>query len=178
MKVAGALTGFIGVSVMIGLSFFKAKTDYLPQLAILGAALSYALAAFYGRQFKAFDVSPLMLATGQLTASSFLLFPLAYFMGEFTFLSEISSQALGSILALAIISTAFAYILYFKILEQAGATNVLLVTLLAPITAVILGGLFLNETLHWQQLFGIGVIALGLSMIDGRLWRCSDKNCA
>ena len=68
-------------------------------------------------------------------------------------------------------STALAYILYFKILASSGATNILLVTLLVPVSAIFLGLLFLNETLQWINLAGMALIAIGLSAIDGRLWK-------
>ena len=61
--------------------------------------------------------------------------------------------------------------LYFKILESVGATNLLLVTLLVPVSAILLGSLFLNETLKAVHFAGMALIALGLSAIDGRLWR-------
>ena len=83
----------------------------------------------------------------------------------------------GAIVGLAIISTAVAYILYFKILERSGATNVLLVTLLVPVSAILLGSLFLNETLQTIHLVGMALIALGLSAIDGRLWRLLKTKC-
>ena len=84
---------------------------------------------------------------------------------------QVSSNTWIAVLALGIISTAMAYILYFKILELAGATNVLLVTLLIPVSAILLGILFLHESLHAIHCVGMGLIALGLSAIDGRLWR-------
>ncbi|WP_446686033.1 EamA family transporter [Oceanisphaera arctica] len=71
---------------------------------------------------------------------------------------------------LAVLSTAVAYVLYFKILESAGTTNLLLVTLLVPVSAILLGSLLLNETLEAVHFVGMALIALGLSAIDGRLW--------
>jgi len=76
-----------------------------------------------------------------------------------------------SILALAIFSTALAYVLYFKILSSSGATNILLVTLLVPVSAILLGTLLLSETLGWNQMAGMALISCGLSAIDGRLWK-------
>lgn len=79
-----------------------------------------------------------------------------------------SLEAVGALLALAVVSTAFAYLIYFRILATAGATNILLVTLLAPISAVLLGALFLHEQLGARAVAGMLVIALGLAAIDGR----------
>jgi len=77
--------------------------------------------------------------------------------------------ACGAIVALALLCTAFAYILYFRLIETSGATNALLVTLLVPPVAILLGGLFLGESLAPQDFVGLGLIALGLAAIDGRL---------
>lgn len=79
--------------------------------------------------------------------------------------------ALGAILGLALISTAAAYLIYFRILKTAGATNLLLVTMLIPVTAILLGFLFLGETLSLSELTGMALIAFGLLSIDGRIWR-------
>ena len=82
-----------------------------------------------------------------------------------------SAAAVAAVLAIAAFSTALAFIVYFRILAGAGATNVLLVTLLTPATAVILGALFLHERLAAHQFLGFSLIAIGLAFIDGRLPR-------
>ena len=79
-------------------------------------------------------------------------------------------EAWGAIVALALVCTAFGYVLYFRLIDSAGATNALLVTLLVPPTAILLGGLFLGEQLTLGQFAGLGLIALGLAAIDGRLF--------
>ena len=78
-------------------------------------------------------------------------------------------SAWAAISALALFCTAFGYVLYFRLIDRAGATNALLVTLLVPPFAIVLGGLFLGEQLAPQDFFGLGLIALGLAAIDGRL---------
>ena len=85
-------------------------------------------------------------------------------------LAEASVETWGAILGLALFSTSLAYIIYFRLLATAGATNLLLVTLLVPASAILLGVLFLNETITVTQFAGLALIALGLSAIDGRLW--------
>ena len=84
--------------------------------------------------------------------------------------------AWGAILALALVCTAFAYVLYFKLIESAGATNALLVTLLVPPTAILLGATFLHEKLAPQDFAGLALIALGLAAIDGRLIRLVGRS--
>ncbi len=170
LKVLGVVIGFLGVVVMIGLPASSEPTPWLPQLAILGAALSYAFGGVYGRRFKALGVHPILTAAGQVTASGLIMMPIAMSLEGTQALSTASVQSWGAILGLALFSTSLAYIIYFKLLESAGATNLLLVTLLVPGSAILLGILFLNEAITATQLTGLALIALGLSAIDGRLW--------
>ena len=176
MKLVGVAVGFLGVVIMIGIpSLDSAKQgSILAQIAILGAALSYAFASVFGRRFKATGLKPIIIAAGQVTGSAALLAPVAFYVdGPLALLGSGSPSIMvwASILTLAVFSTALAYILYFKILASSGATNILLVTLLVPVSAIFLGLLFLNETLHWINLAGMALIAAGLSAIDGRLWK-------
>ena len=83
--------------------------------------------------------------------------------------------AIGAIVALALLCTAFGYVLYFRLIDHAGATNALLVTLLVPPVAILLGALFLNEQLAVQDFLGLGLIALGLAAIDGRLLNLVER---
>ncbi|MCK2150726.1 EamA family transporter [Marinobacter alexandrii] len=170
LKVLGVVIGFLGVVVMIGLPASSEPTPWLPQLAILGAAMSYAFGGVYGRRFKALGVHPILTAAGQVTASGLIMMPIAMSLEGTQALSTASVHSWGAILGLALFSTSLAYIIYFKLLESAGATNLLLVTLLVPGSAILLGILFLNESITATQLAGLGLIALGLSAIDGRLW--------
>ena len=140
------------------------------QLAVLGGGLAYAIAAVYARRFAGMQIAPVVVAAGQLLASSIVMWPVLLTIEGAVEWSAAAPVWL-SIIGLAVLSTAVAYILYFKVLATSGATNLLLVTLLIPVTATFLGVLFLNETLHWSHVAGIAVIALGLSAIDGRLWR-------
>ncbi|WP_434999261.1 DMT family transporter [Vibrio scophthalmi] len=171
LKCLGVALGFIGVVVMIGVPASTDVSNVLPQLAIIGAALSYSFAGVYGRRFKGFGINPILTAAGQVTASTLVLLPITFVVEGVPNIANVSSNIWGAIVGLAIISTAVAYILYFKILERSGATNVLLVTLLVPVSAIFLGSLFLNETLQTIHFVGMALIALGLSAIDGRLWR-------
>ncbi len=169
LRVTGVATGFLGVALMIGLSGRAGPAAPLvPQLAILAAALSYACAGVYGRRFRRLGVDPVATAAGQVTASALLLAPLALLVDRPFALAAPSAAVWAAVAALAILSTALAYILYFQLLARAGATNVLLVTLLVPVSAILLGALFLGERLGPAHFAGMGLIALGLAAIDGR----------
>lgn len=168
-KIAGVVIGFAGVVNMIGHeSLGGLGESVFAQLAVLGAAISYSLAGIYGRRFALSGIKPVVTATGQVTASSLILIPLAVFYDKPFTLPMPGFEIWLAILGLALISTACAYILYFRILSTAGATNLLLVTLLIPVSAVLLGTAVLGEQLELKQILGMGLISIGLLSIDGR----------
>ena len=170
-KMLGVTAGLAGVIVLIGPSaLLELGTNTMAQLAVIGAAVSYSCATVFGRRFKAMGISPLDTAVGQVTASTIILLPVVWFIDKPLQLANPSLQVWLSILALAIFSTAFAYILFFRILSSSGATNVVLVTFLAPVTASLLGWLMLDEQLQAKHFIGMACIGLGLAIIDGRLW--------
>lgn len=169
-KIVGVLLGFGGVAMMIGPSLLSSLgTNALAQLACVTAALLYALAAVWARRFKRMGISPLSVTTGQLTAGALLMLPVSMIVDQPWTHALPPLSAWGAIIALALLCSAFAYVLYFRLIDSAGATNALLVTLLVPPVAILLGGLFLNETLAPQDFLGLGLIALGLAAIDGRV---------
>ena len=174
LKITGVVVGFAGVIVMMDLSSI-ATSSLLAQLAILAAALSYACASVYGRRFKATGLNPILVAAGQVTGSTLLLLPIALWVDGNDPYANVPAQVWAAIISLAVFSTAAAYILYFKLLASAGATNILLVTLLVPVSAILLGWLFLEESLQTPHIIGMAMIALGLSAIDGRLWRRASE---
>ncbi|WP_419904608.1 DMT family transporter [Kiloniella sp.] len=176
LKVVGVIIGFAGVVLMFGVPTESQNT--FAQLAILAATLSYAFAGAYGRKFKTMAINPIVTAAGQISGATFILIPITYVVEGLPSLTEITMETWVSVVSLAIFSTAIAYILYFKILEKAGATNLLLVTLLVPISAILLGSIFLNEVLEASHFVGMLIIAIGLSAIDGRLWKWSAQQFA
>ncbi|MBV8839771.1 MAG: DMT family transporter [Alphaproteobacteria bacterium] len=166
-RVAGLTFGFAGVVAMIGPDALQTLgRDVLAQLACLAAALSYAFAGVYGRRFR--GEPPLRVAAGQLTASSVLLLPIAMLVEQPWSLPPPPSTALGALVALAILSTALAYVIFFRILARAGATGISLVTFLIPASAILLGTLILGEQLATRHIVGMIAIAFGLAAIDGR----------
>ncbi|HEX7931095.1 MAG TPA: DMT family transporter [Sphingomicrobium sp.] len=169
-KVGGVLLGFAGVATMIGPSLLSnLGSAALAEIACVGAALSYALAAVWARRFRRQGISPLSVTTGQLTAGAAIMLPLSLLVDRPWTHAMPPVGAIAAITALALFCTAFGYVLYFRLIATSGATNALLVTLLVPPVAILLGTLFLNETLAPQDFMGLGLIALGLAAIDGRL---------
>jgi drug/metabolite transporter (DMT)-like permease len=137
------------------------------KFALIGASISYAFALMVARRFK--GVPPSIVATGQLTASTVVMIPVALFANGAAGLLAASSHVWAAVFGLALLSTAFAYLLYFTIVARAGATNASLVTLIVPVSAILLGAIFLGEHLEAFEFFGIALIAIGLLTIDGRL---------
>jgi drug/metabolite transporter (DMT)-like permease len=171
-RAIGALLGLAGTVVLVGREAVTGAGGALwAQLACLGATLSYALASIYGRRFKALGLSPLATATGQVSAAALMLLPVAAVADRPWTLPSPGPETWGAILGIALLSTALAYVLYFRILALAGATNLMLVTLLVPVSALALGVLVLDETLRPAHLAGFALIAAGLACIDGRLLR-------
>lgn len=168
-KIIGVIIGFAGVVIMIGHEALGGLGDSVfAQLAVLGATISYSLAGIFGRRFAQSGIKPVVTATGQVTGSSLVLIPLAAFYDKPFTLPMPGVEIWLAILGLALISTALAYILYFRILSTAGATNLLLVTLLIPVSAVLLGTALLGEQLELKHMLGMGLISIGLLAIDGR----------
>ncbi len=166
-KLLGVIIGFFGVYVMMqpelkdGFSWRG-----LGLIAVLGAAISYSFAGIFGKRFK--QTTPLVNSAGMLTCSSFIMLPLVLITGAFNS-SQPSAANITAIFGLATVSTVLAYLLYFRILSSAGATNVLLVTFLIPVSALLLGVGVLDEVIHVMEYAGMGCIFIGLIVIDGRV---------
>jgi drug/metabolite transporter (DMT)-like permease len=166
-KLSGVLFGLLGVAVMIGPDALHGLgANVLAQIAVLGAAISYGFAGIFGRRFR--GVSPLVTAAGQVTATSVMMLPIVLVADRPWTLSLPSVGTCGAVVALALLSTALAYVIYFRILAVAGATNLLLVTFLIPVSALLLGMSILGERLDPRHFGGMALIALGLAAIDGR----------
>ena len=171
-RLFGVIIGLAGVAVMIGGDAIRTiGFDIVAQLACVAGALSYAFAGIFGRRFRSMGVSAIATAMGQVTASSLILLPIVLIVDAPWRLPTPSAAAIASLLGVAALSTAAAYILYFRILSTAGATNLLLVTFLIPVSAILLGVFVLGEAFNLRQAFGMATIGIGLAAIDGSPWR-------
>lgn len=169
-KLAGVAIGLLGVSMMIGPEALAGLgSNIWGQLAVLGAAVSYSFAGIFGRRFKAMGVQPILTATGQVGASTLMLVPVALLVDRPWALAVPGPATWAALLGMALLSTALAYVLFFRILASAGAINLMLVTFLIPVSAILLGSLVLGERLEPKHFFGMATIAAGLAAIDGRL---------
>jgi drug/metabolite transporter (DMT)-like permease len=168
-KIVALLMGLSGVIVLIGPAALAGSSALWAEAACLAAALSYALAGIYGRRFRRMGIAPAEAAAGQLAASTVLILPIMLVVDRPWMLPPPSLTVWLALGALALLSTALAYVLYFRILAAAGATVLLLVTFLIPVPAILLGALVLGERLEPRHYAGMALIGLGLAIIDGRI---------
>jgi drug/metabolite transporter (DMT)-like permease len=167
-KLAGILLGIGGTAVMIGPGLLAGLGGPVwAKFALIGASVSYACAVIFAKRFR--QVPPTVVATAQLTASTVMMVPVVLAVHGAVDLFAASAPVWAAVFALALLSTAFAYILYFSVIASAGATNASLVTLIVPVSAILLGALFLGERLEPFELAGMVLIGLGLVTIDGRM---------
>ena len=169
-KMCGVVIGFCGVVTAIGLSALSEfSLQSVSQLAFICASISYAFAGSFGRGFLA-GYRPQVAATGMTTASALFILPIALGVDGVPTL-DYSAPTWWALAYLAIGATAFAYLLYYRVLEMAGSGNLLLVTLLAAPVAIVLGAVVLGETLDARVYVGFGILSLGLLVLDGRVLR-------
>jgi drug/metabolite transporter (DMT)-like permease len=169
-RITGVVLGLIGVAVMVGGSALREMTHYLAgELAIVVAAVSYAFSSVFARRFSAIGVPPLASAAGLLTVSSAILLPAMLIVDQPWLRALPSLPVVLAVLGSSLIATAVAYLIYFRLVATAGATNLMLVTFLMPATAITLGIVALGEELALRHIAGLALIALGLAAIDGRL---------
>jgi drug/metabolite transporter (DMT)-like permease len=167
-KVAGILLGFGGVAAMAGPQAAAGLTgDLVAAAAMLVACFFYGVSAIYGRGFGGIDAT--VAAACQLTASTVLLLPAALLVERPWSIPAPSATAVAAVVALALLSTAVAYVIYYALIKRAGATNTILVTLLIPVGGVFFAWAMLGEALTFSEAAGMLLIGAGLLVIDGRL---------
>ena len=167
-RLIGVSIGVLGVIIAIGYqNIIQLNHDDLGKYLILIATISYGFAGVWGK-LKLQNFTPIIAATGMLTMSTIILTPYAFTMH----LEEIYSLnffILKYAFVFAIICSVFAYFLYFKILESAGAGNLLICTIIIPPSSIFLNAFILNQMITFNECVGLIIIILGLIMLDGRL---------
>jgi drug/metabolite transporter (DMT)-like permease len=171
-RVGGVIVGLVGVVILRGSGLGFASGQGLGVLLCLAAALSYGISALIARRALS-DSPPLATATFQLMASSLMMAVVAGIFERPWQLPMPGAVTWFAVLGLAALSTALAYIVFFQVLRRSGATNVMLVTLLVPVTAILLGSLVLGEQLSPREIAGALVIGSALLLIDGRVLKFS-----
>lgn len=169
VRVVGVLLGIVGVCIIQGFEVNVDKGQTIGILLCLAAALSYGLSALWARR-KLVGVPPLKSATCQLISSSLIMIIVVSLIDQPWTLGMPSLDIWLALIGVGLFGTAIAYIVFYQIIKNAGASNVMLVTLLVPVTALLLGGFFLDEPFHSKEIMGAVVIGLGLLFIDGRIF--------
>ena len=167
-RFAGVVLGFLGVVVLVGPSVLGQITGHtLGSAAVLAAAVSYAAAGLWGRRLR--RLPPVAAAAGQVTCSTLMMLPVAALKERPWNLAAPSLAVWGSLAGIGLLSTTLAYVLFFAIIRRAGGSNVMLVTLMIPPSAILLGVTILDEPVSTEQIAGMALIAAALLTIDGRL---------
>lgn len=165
-RIIGVVVGICGVSILMGFSFDDLNNSIDGQIAILLASVSYAISVLFGKQIDS-SIHPAISATMMLCISSIILMPIVIYMGvDFIAVSKIESMI--PLLGLSIFSTAVAYLIFYKLIKNIGS-NVMLVTLLMPISAIFMSIIFLGESIATQHIIGLILILIGLILVDGRI---------
>jgi len=167
-KAAGIVLGILGVIVLVGPGALGGTGAIWGELAVIAASCSYGFGGVYSRRFK--DLSPLQAATGQMTGATILLIPLSLLLDRPWNLAMPHLDVWAAWLAIALVNTALAYVVYYRMVANVGVTYISLVTLLIPVIALMLGAVFLDESVTVQALAGMAIIALGLAATDERLF--------
>ena len=165
-KALGIGLGFVGVLVLFGPAALTADATLLGMTAGFVATFCYALGSVFSKRLK--HNPPMLNAAGQITYGVFWMLPLTLWWDAPWTLSMPSLGPILAMLGIGLLSTTFAFYLYFQVLRTAGASNVVLVTFLVPVSASVLGMTVLQEALEWNDIFAYVLIALGLVVIDGR----------
>jgi drug/metabolite transporter (DMT)-like permease len=172
LRVTGVLLGLAGVIVMTLPDMDQGMSGQtLAIAACLFSTLCFALASILARKLNIGGVTPMALTAGQLASSALIMLPIMLIVDQPWTLPMPSMESVLALVALALLSTTFAYWLFFKVLENVGASNSLLITFLIPVTAILLGVMGLGEKLSLAQCGGIALIAAGLLVMDGRILR-------
>ncbi|MCW5772567.1 MAG: DMT family transporter [Rhodospirillaceae bacterium] len=169
-RLAGVVIGMAGVALMVGPDLVAEGLggDVVSQLAVLAAAASYGFAAIYGRRLVDARMAPTTVAAGQLTVTTLIALPVVLIFDQPWLAPAPTLGIWAAVVAIGLGSTALGYFLYFRLIAGAGGVNASLVTLLVPVSALMLGWLLLDEALTLRQAAGMAVILLGLVVTDGR----------
>lgn len=163
-KLLGVMAGFVGVVILFLPDLAQGQKLFLAGgIAVLGAALSYAIAGIYARKTLK-GVSPISSAFGQMLTAAVMILP-ASLLVERPWTISPTPASIFSILMLGVVGSGFAYILFYWLIAQVGATRTSLVTYVSPIVALILGAVILQEPLHWTMVVGLGLIIGGVGLV-------------
>lgn len=168
-RLAGVVLAFAGVVLLIGPGSLASMTsNYIGQLAMFGAVMSYSYSSIYAKNVSDMPILPTM--TGTLVTACLLSYPLAFLL-EYPLVTDIHAPTIGAVLFISLMATSFAYLLYFHVIRTAGATNTLLLVFLIPVTAILMGVVILDESVDARMIAGMLIVFCALVLVDGRVLR-------
>ncbi|MEM7347982.1 MAG: DMT family transporter, partial [Chloroflexota bacterium] len=166
-RLLGILLGIIGVTILIGAdSLGGLSLAGLGQILILVASLFYAISAIYAGRFS--HLPPIVSAASMLTASTVMMLPMSLLFDQ-PWQIQLTWSTVWAVLGSALLSTVLGYIIYYRLRTTTSPTNLMLVTFLIPINAVLWGSTLLGEQISGSMIIGMLVIFSGLIVIDGRI---------
>ena len=167
-RLLGIIIGIIGVVVIVGFENLSELKNYnFGIVLMLFSCLSYSFAGIFAKT-KLKNIHPTIAATGMLSMSTIILFPIIIIYNG-NELININSKILYYSCMFAFICSVVAYFLYFKILETNGAGNLLICTIIIPPSSILLNAFFINEIIKIYELIGLIIITAGLIILDGRI---------
>lgn len=174
-KFYGAIIGFVGLLILVAPSLIGVKATFLGIIAILAATTSYAIGFVYSKK-HIIGIKPLVASTSQLFLATLFLLPLSLIFENPSSIISAPNKAILSILGLSILGTAFAFIIFYKIIEVTSATYLSMVNYIVPIFGVILGIVVLGERLSWNSALGCLVILIGVMIANGIFAKIKFRN--
>lgn len=174
-RVAGVLLGLIGVAVLRGYHFDISSRQSIGILLCLGATICFGFSALWATR-KLTGSPPLATATFQLISASVMMLVLAAVVDRPWNLQMPGLVTWSAVFGLASLSTALAFIIFFQIVIRSGASNVMLVTLLVPVSAILLGYFVLGERIEFREIIGALIIGSALLVMDGRVFRLFSRS--
>ncbi len=167
-KIIGVIIGLAGVAVLKGVKLLGGGAETLGIFLCLLAAVSYGFGSLWAK-LRLMDIPPMTTATGQLLCSTVFAGILVLLFDDPSRLADVSATGWSALLGLAAFSTALAYIVFFRLITHAGPANANLVTMIIPVSAILLGYFVLSENLELREIIGAAVIIVALAIIDGRI---------
>jgi drug/metabolite transporter (DMT)-like permease len=160
---AGLLLGTAGVALLVGFDSMTARPGAgIAVVAALAAALSYGIASLYARSAR--SVAPFANAHGSMWASALLVLPALPF---FPSSGPPTMTVAASVVALGVLCSGIAYLLYFRLIDEIGPTSALTVTFLNPVFGILWGALFLGEVVGWYTIAGSAIVLAGTALVTG-----------
>jgi drug/metabolite transporter (DMT)-like permease len=165
-KIFGSAIGFFGLFLLVFPSLFQSKATVLGIISCLIASVSYAIGFVYAKKHIR-GYKPLVVPCAQLLVASIILVPMALIFEKPYEIEYVSMPAIFSVLALSLIGSALAFVLYYKLISIASATYAASVNYIIPVIGVILGMIVLNEAMTWNSYIGSMMILSGVLIANG-----------